>query len=112
MTVSFALRFMLNLSAFWTTDARGLGSLVLIASTFLSGFLIPLDFFPDWLRRVVVLLPFASTIQIPADVFMERLGPSALVGALALQAFWACVLLGAAQGVVGLATRRVVVQGG
>ena len=112
VTVSFAMRFMLNLSAFWTTDARGLGSLVMIASTFFSGFLIPLDFFPEWLRRVVVLLPFAATIQTPADVFMERLDPAALLGALALQAFWALVLLCAAQGVVGLATRRVVVQGG
>ena len=52
VAVGFAFRFMLNLTAFWTTDARGLGSLALIASTFLSGFLIPLGFFPDWLRAV------------------------------------------------------------
>jgi ABC-2 type transport system permease protein len=112
VTVSFAFRFMLNLSAFWTTDARGLGTLALIASTFLSGFLIPLDFFPDWLRAGVAVLPFAGTIQTPADVFLERLAGPALAGALLLQAFWALALLGAAQGVVALATRRVVVQGG
>ena len=112
VAVSFAFRFMLNLSAFWTTDARGLGSLALIASTFFSGFLIPLSFFPDWLRAVTALLPFAGMIQTPADVFLERLDGAALAGALLLQALWAVVLLGAAQGLISLATRRVVIQGG
>jgi ABC-2 type transport system permease protein len=112
VAVSFAFRFMLNLSAFWTTDARGLGGLALIASTFLSGFLIPLDFFPDRLRVVVAALPFAGTIQVPADVFLERLTGWALAAALAQQAGWAVVMLGAGQGLVSLATRRVVVQGG
>jgi ABC-2 type transport system permease protein len=112
VAVSFAFRFMLNLSAFWTTDARGLGSLALIASTFFSGFLIPLGFFPDWLRTVTLLLPFAGMIQTPADVFLERLGGAALAGALLLQAAWAVALLGAAQGLIALATRRVVIQGG
>jgi ABC-2 type transport system permease protein len=108
----FAFRFMLNLSAFWTTDARGLGSLAMIASTFLSGFLIPLQFMPDGLRRVVSALPFAAMIQTPADVFLERVAGWALLGALAAQALWAALLLLAAWALVGLATRRVVVQGG
>jgi ABC-2 type transport system permease protein len=112
VAVSFAFRFMLNLTAFWTTDARGLGSLALIASTFFSGFLIPLSFFPDWLRAVTALLPFAGMIQTPADVFLERLDGAALAGALLLQVIWAVALLGAAQGLIALATRRVVIQGG
>lgn len=112
VAVSFAFRFMLNLSAFWTTDARGLGGLAMTASTFLSGFLIPLSFFPDWLRVVVAALPFAGTIQVPADIFLERLTGWALAAALAQQAGWAAIMLGAGQGLVLLATRRVVVQGG
>ncbi|HVG96076.1 MAG TPA: ABC-2 family transporter protein [Chloroflexota bacterium] len=112
VAISFAFRFMLNLSAFWTTDARGLGSLALIACTFFSGFLIPISFFPSGLRAVTALLPFAGMIQTPADVFLERLNGAALAGALLLQAFWALALLGAAQGLIALATRRVVVQGG
>ncbi|MDQ3702216.1 MAG: ABC-2 family transporter protein [Chloroflexota bacterium] len=112
VAVGFAYRFMLNLSAFWTIDARGLGSLGLIASTFLSGFLIPLAFFPEGLRRVVLALPFAGIIQTPADIFMERVTGWQLVAALGLQAMWAILLIAAAQGLVVVATRRVVVQGG
>ncbi|MGH2355685.1 MAG: ABC transporter permease [Chloroflexota bacterium] len=112
VTLSFAWRFMINLSAFWTTDARGLGGIASTLVLFLSGFVVPIRFFPDWLRGPVLALPFAGINQIPADVFLERLSPVELVGTLALQALWAVILLAAAQALVAVATRRVVTQGG
>ena len=112
VAISFAFRFLMNLSAFWTTDARGMilvgGALI----TFLSGFLVPLTFFPDWARSALALLPFAGIVQIPTDVFLERLTGLALLAALAEQLAWAGALLLLCQLAVGLATRRVLVQGG
>jgi ABC-2 type transport system permease protein len=110
--VSFGFRFLLNVSAFWTTDARGLGSLALAATMFLGGFVVPLRYFPDWLQPLLLALPFASITQTPADLFVERIQGSAIFGLLALQLAWAFALLGAAQLLTLLATRRVVVQGG
>jgi ABC-2 type transport system permease protein len=112
VVVSFAWRMLLNLSAFWTTDARGLGGLAGAATLFLGGFLIPVRFFPDWLQPIVLALPFSSMIQIPADLFIERLDGLAALAALGQQLVWAVVLLGCAQLVTLAATRRVVVQGG
>jgi ABC-2 type transport system permease protein len=112
VTVGFAWRFLLNLSAFWTTDARGLGGLGLVASTFLSGFLIPLQFFPDWARGVVEALPFARMMQTPADVFLGHLQGWDLIMAFAHQLAWAAAMLLLAQVVVTAAGRRVVIQGG
>jgi len=109
---SFGFRFLLNLSAFWTTDARGLGSLALAASMLLGGFVVPLRFFPEWLQGPLLALPFAAIMQIPSDLFVERLQGWDVVAALAQQAIWVIVLLAAAQLVTQLATRRVVVQGG
>lgn len=106
--ISFALRVMLNLCAFWAADARGMVYLGTSAITFLSGFLVPLTFFPAWARDIVLLLPFAGMAHTPAGLFLERAGPSALL----LQAVWAVVLLAAAQLMVAMATRRVLVQGG
>src|SRR5438128_2187581 len=40
--VSFGWRFLLNVSAFWTTDARGLGALALAATMFLGGVVVPI----------------------------------------------------------------------
>jgi ABC-2 type transport system permease protein len=112
VAISFALRFLMNLTAFWTTDARGTilagGALV----TFLSGFLIPLTFFPDWARGILAVLPFAGIVQTPSDIFLERLTGGALLAALAQQLAWAAALLLGCQLAVGAATRRVLVQGG
>lgn len=110
--VSFGFRFLLNVSAFWTTDARGLGSLALAATMFLGGFVIPIRYFPDWAQPVCLALPFAAITQTPADVFVGRLTGAELVGPLALQAGWAIALLLASQSCTLMATRRVVIQGG
>jgi ABC-2 type transport system permease protein len=112
VVVSFGWRFLLNVSAFWTTDARGVGWLALAASLFLGGFAIPLRFFPDWLQPIVLALPFAAMTQVPSDLFVGRLSGSVALVGLAQQAVWVVVMLALAHALTGLATRRVVTQGG
>ncbi len=112
LVVSFGWRFLLNVSAFWTTDARGLGGLANAALLFLGGFVVPIRYFPDWLQPLVLALPFASISQTPADVFVERVRGVDIVLPLVEQMVWAVVLLGCAQLATIVATRRVVIQGG
>jgi ABC-2 type transport system permease protein len=112
VVISFGYRFLLNLSAFWTTDARGLGGLATAATMFLGGFVIPVRMFPDWLQTIVLALPFVGIMQTPADLFVERLAGDAVLPALGGQAIWAVLMLGFAQLFTTVATRRVVVQGG
>jgi ABC-2 type transport system permease protein len=110
--VSFGWRFLLNVTAFWTTDARGLGALANTATMFLGGFVVPIRYFPDWLQPVVLALPFAAITQTPADLFVERVQGPPVALLLAHQIVWVVILVGAAQLATLLATRRVVVQGG
>lgn len=110
--VSFGWRFLQNLSAFWTTDSRGLGSLAGALTMFLGGFIVPVRFFPDWLQPIVLALPFAAIIQTPADLFIERVTGWDAVIVLLQQVGWAVAMLVAAQLLTLVATRRVVVQGG
>jgi len=112
VVISFGWRFLLNVSAFWTTDARGLGSVAGAATMFLGGFVVPIRYFPEWLQPVALALPFASITQTPADLFVERVTGFEVVGLLGLQVVWAVALLAAAQLATLLATRRVVIQGG
>jgi len=112
IVVSFGWRFLLNVSAFWTTDARGLGAVAGAITLFLGGFVVPIRYFPDWLQPVVLSLPFASIVQTPADLFVERVQGIGVFGLLAQQLVWAVVLLGASQLATAAATRRVVIQGG
>jgi ABC-2 type transport system permease protein len=110
--VSFAWRFSLNAVAFWTADARGIGTFASIVVTLLTGLIVPLPYFPDAIRDVLLALPFASLLQTPADIFLERLSPAEAILALARQAVWAVVMLLAARSILAAASRRVSIQGG
>ncbi|HXH87143.1 MAG TPA: ABC-2 family transporter protein [Gaiellaceae bacterium] len=112
LAVSFAVRFLVNLGAFWLLDYRGTMILALVVSHMLSGLIIPLTFFPGALAEIVRTLPFAAMLQAPIDLYVgEPLGGSvALV--LGLQAAWAVVLVLAGRAVLRAGTRKLVIQGG
>jgi ABC-2 type transport system permease protein len=112
VTASFAFRFLFNLAAFWLLDYRGVGMLAMVVSTFFSGQVVPLAFFPEELRTVVWALPFAAMVQAPIEVFLGHARGLDLVGLLALQAFWAAALLGLGRVGLGAGMRKLVVQGG
>src|SRR5262249_22876967 len=111
-TVSFALRFIVNLTAFWLLDYRGVLNVTGLAWTFLCGSVVPLAFLPDGPRAVVEALPFAAMVQTPIDVFLGKHQGPGLAGALAFQAFWALALLGLGRLLLAAGVRRLVVQGG
>jgi ABC-2 type transport system permease protein len=110
--VSFAIRFLVNLCAFWLLDYRGIVNVSSLIWTFLCGSVVPLAFLPDGARAVVQALPFAAMLQVPIDVFLGKHPGAELVGALAVQAAWAMALLGLGRLLLAAGVRRMVVQGG
>ena len=109
MVVSFAIRFLVALSAFWLLDGAGVAQIAWITATFCSGMLLPLNVFPGVLGEIVRALPWASLIQAPADILLGTADP---LPVFARQFVWAVVLLAAGRMLQSVATRRVVVQGG
>jgi ABC-2 type transport system permease protein len=112
VTVSFGMRFIVNLLAFWVLDWRGLLALSSAFTTVASGFVLPIAFFPSWLASVLTVLPWAAMIQTPIDVFIGRRTGATLASGLALQLGWAIALIAIGRLLLTNAARRVVVQGG
>ncbi|WP_299527848.1 ABC-2 family transporter protein [uncultured Streptomyces sp.] len=112
VVVSFAIRFLVALSAFWLMDGAGAMQMAFLAGLFFSGMLLPLNLFPGALGEVARALPWSSLLQVPADVLLGRHTGWGLLEAYAFQAGWAVVLLLAGRSAQSVATRRVVVQGG
>jgi viologen exporter family transport system permease protein len=110
--VSFAVRFLINLSAFWLLDYRGVISVTTLSLTILSGMGVPLSFLPPGAREVVEALPFAAMIQVPIDVFLEKHRGLDLLATLGLETAWAVALLLLGRAVLAAGVRRLVVQGG
>jgi ABC-2 type transport system permease protein len=112
VVVSFGLRFLVAASGFWLLDVTGARTLSGALAIFFSGMALPLVLFPGWLGTLAQALPWSALVQVPNDIWLGRHDGTDLWGALAFQAGWGVVLLLASQGVLRLATRKVVVQGG
>ncbi|MDT9681245.1 ABC-2 family transporter protein [Streptomyces sp. TRM76323] len=112
VVVSFAVWYLVALSVFWLLDGAGVVQVAWLTGVFFSGMLLPLTLFPGALGEVARALPWASMLQVPADVFLEKRTGRALLEAYGFQAGWALALLAAGRALQAVATRRVVVQGG
>jgi len=112
VVTSFGIRFLVACTTFWLLDQTGVRTLSGVLAIFLSGMTLPLVIFPEPLRSIALLLPWASYLQTPADIWLGHRTGGAVLGGLGLQALWVAVLLVVCQAVLGAATRKVVVQGG
>jgi ABC-2 type transport system permease protein len=109
---SFAWRFLVNLAAFWVPDARGIARLAFTLSWFLSGFLMPLPFFPQWFIKLAYWTPFPSIVNTVIQVYLGTMTGPEIVRALLAQVFWTILLLTAGQIVLRAGVHRLVIQGG
>ncbi|WP_020575771.1 ABC transporter permease [Actinopolymorpha alba] len=112
VVVSFGIRYLVCLTAFWLMDSTGVQQVAGFCGMFFSGMVLPLTVFPGWLGDVSLLLPWAACLQVPVDVFLGKHEGVQLLQTLGFQAIWAVVLLLAGRALSSLATRKVVVQGG
>jgi len=110
--VNFLLNFLMNIVAFWTLETFAVQLMIRWASDLLGGQLLPLDFFPGTLGRIVEALPFAAIYSTPPRIYIGELGPAQWLPAMASQAMWVVLFGTAATFFWRVAERRVVVQGG
>ncbi len=109
VVVSFGVRYLVNLSAFWLLDVRGALMAWAIAGNVFSGLGVPIPFFPGWAQDLLWATPFPAMFQAPLDILVER---GDVLPLLARQAAWVLVLLGVCHLVQRRAVRMLVVQGG
>lgn len=112
LLTSFAWRYLVSLTAFWTQDAIGIGRLAWGVSNLLSGFLVPVAFFPDWLATLARLTPFPTMVNTPVEVFLGLVDGPALWQALAAQVFWAAATIALCHLVQSAGLRKLVIHGG
>ncbi|PZF85356.1 ABC transporter permease [Jiangella anatolica] len=110
--VSFGVWWLVNLSAFWLVELRGVLTLNVVAMAILSGLAIPVHWFPDWLATLAALTPYPSILQTPVDIVTARVEGTAALGELAVQVAWLAGVLLLGRLVFARGARKLVVQGG
>ncbi len=110
--LGIAFRFLYNIAAFWILEARAMVTLAVTVALFFTGSYVPLPLFPSWLRAIAEWLPFNGLMNVPAEIFLDKVHDASLWFEIARQLCWLIILTVVVQGLTTLATRRVVAQGG
>ena len=110
VTVAFCM--LVYVITFFTVSSRGVRMVAVSMVEFFAGAVIPLPFFPDGLRQVMELLPFASMQNVPLRVYSGDIGGQQILIAIGLQIFWLVALVAGGRLLIRKAMRKVVVQGG
>lgn len=112
VSVSFSARWLVNLTAFWLTEIRGILMLYTVLATILTGLAVPVRWFPEWLATLARATPFPSMLQSPIDVFTGTATGTAALALVAVQCAWLAGLVLAGRVLLATGARRLVVQGG
>lgn len=110
--VTAAFCMLIYMACFFTISSAGIRMVATSVVEFFSGAVIPLPFFPDKIRRIMELLPFASMQNVPLRIYSGDLSGSAMRQAIALQIFWLLALTGIGKLLNSLAMKKITVQGG
>ena len=111
--LSTTFDYIIGLTSFYTESIWGISTTKDIIITFLSGSLIPLQFFPETAQRVLRLLPFQAMYHLPLMMLTE---PDqelwTYLRMLAVQLLWLTIVMVLARAFYKQASKVLRVSGG
>lgn len=110
--VTAAFCMLIYISAFFTISPDGIRMVAMSVVEFFSGAVIPLPFFPDNLRWIFELLPFASMQNVPLRIYSGDLSGNDLYHAITIQLVWLVLLIFIGKMLNALAMRKITLLGG
>ncbi len=96
-------------SLFWTLSGEGLLRLLPHVAIFLSGLVVPLPLFPDWMQPFMLNQPFRAVVDIPCRYYTGVVSESYY---FAIQIGWTLLFVIAGRQLMQRAMKKVVIQGG
>lgn len=112
LLVMVALNMLVYGSCLFTVSGDGMRILFASLAEFLAGQVIPLPFFPERVQRILELIPFASTGNVPFRIYGGDLAGSEALRAMGIQILWLVILVAAGRLLCARGERRAIVQGG
>jgi len=110
--ITFLVNFAFALLAFWFLETFSFQLMKFGLFTLFSGGIVPIDFFPDWLRPVIDIIPFQYMLYAPTAIFIGHIHGAQALRLIFLQLVWVVILALLCGVMWRSARRRLVVQGG
>lgn len=106
--ISICINYLIGVAALWTTESRWFYWVNYALSMLLSGFFIPLEWLPAWLRMISFCSPYPYLLYYPTRIYMQLEHGTVVLGALLWCIGFTCVCVAATHGL----RRKLEVQGG
>ncbi|MFC4767411.1 ABC transporter permease [Effusibacillus consociatus] len=110
--ILFFCNFLFGLISFKTLDLVGFFFTYWAMMRFLSGQLIPIWLYPDWMQKIILYLPFQSIFYTPLSIYINKLTGAEVWQAVLQQAIWTVILYAFVRLAWSRIHRQLVVQGG
>lgn len=110
--LSAAITTLIMISLFWTISGEGIQRLMPHVAFLLSGLIVPLPLFPEWLQPFLNLQPLRGVIDIPSRLYTGVIPAQEAFYYLGFQLIWILILVGIGRWLMDRALRQIVIQGG
>lgn len=91
---------------------KGIVNLMITISNILSGVLVPIPFFPDFLKTISVFLPFQYISDLPFRIYIGNTGIKEGIEGIIIQFIWLLILIIIGYFLMKKNLKRVAIQGG
>jgi len=110
--ITFFIEFCVGLIAFYTNSTWGLQHMKDAILFFSTGAVIPLAFFPGWLKSIIVILPFKDIVYTPVSIYMGIVTGEQAIKAMFFQLIWLILFFFISRVFFKFAIKKITVQGG
>ena len=107
-----ALTMLMHVTILWTLSIDGVQRIMPAFIMLLSGMLIPLPVFPDWMQPILYALPFRCVVDLPYRAYSGDIAPVQALRDTALALAWTVAIVWFGRALMRRGFRRVVVHGG
>lgn len=112
LILNVAITMLIYISTFYTMSSAGSLLLFSVLGEFFSGLIIPVPLMPESLKRIVYLLPFRYTSDLPFRIYVGNIGTEEAIISIGVQLLWISTIVLLGRQWMKRALRRVVIQGG
>lgn len=110
--LSSAITTALVISLFWTLSGEGLLKLMPHVVILLSGMVVPLPLFPDWMQPFLNVQPFRGAMDIPCRIYTGVIPAGGALYYIGFQLAWTAAIVLFGVWLMNRAVRQIVIQGG
>ena len=107
-----ALVLLYHVICLFTLDEKGIVNIFMIVSDILSGLVLPIPFFPNWLQNISNFLPFRYVSDFPFRLYVGNIPLSEGLIGLIIQTIWIAIIVLIGRLITKKALKKAVIQGG